>query len=373
MRKNASSRSRTASSSRVLSEIRRSRVPYERARSSVIRLNAVLKAPISSDPCDLAADVQIAGRDGRRRPGQPADRSCEPPRDRIGRSQPQHQGRSTQPQQQPAQPVDRPIRLGGVDLGDQSPARETKADRSVSRHHVLAVIIDRLLAAKFSRDRIAHDRELARRHLRHGRQSPRRQDEPDSLALGDPHQDFAGFLQSVRVHQERRDWPEVREQENGAQGLAVGTTHHRREHKTEDRPDSPRWEDQAAIRSFLGPSQPGIPGNQVLRATRSKHLASLILDPECQKTGRAGPCIGKNRLGLHPKPIGADRSGRALGEEMVDAHPVRRAVSPALLAALAYTPASPADRRRLSRAARRSACGESRWWRCRRRRSARRS
>ena len=47
--KSESSSSRAVSRSRVRSEIRRSRVAYERANSSVIRLNAVLKAPISSD------------------------------------------------------------------------------------------------------------------------------------------------------------------------------------------------------------------------------------------------------------------------------------------------------------------------------------
>ena len=34
--------------------------------------------------------------------------------------------------------------------------------------------------------------------------------EPDLLPLGDANQNLAGFLQSVGVHQERRDWPEVR-------------------------------------------------------------------------------------------------------------------------------------------------------------------
>ena len=126
----------TASSSRVRSEIRRSRVPYERSRSSVIRLNASERAPISSvevtrlrthrSPAATADEVRANRRIGR----------ATPPRDRVGGREPQGQRSPAQPQKQPAQLVDRCVRLGRVDLGDQSPAREAQdppADRRPER------------------------------------------------------------------------------------------------------------------------------------------------------------------------------------------------------------------------------------------------
>ncbi len=148
IRKKASSRSRTASRSRVRSEIRRSRVAYERASSSVIRLNAVLSAPISSDDRDLAADAEVAGRDGRGRLGQPPDRPGEPAGDRVRGPQPQCQGHSTQRQQQAAKPANRLIGLGRVDLGDQPPAGVLRTHGPVGHQDVLVAIIDRVHEAE---------------------------------------------------------------------------------------------------------------------------------------------------------------------------------------------------------------------------------
>ena len=53
IRKNASSMSRAASRSWVRSEIRRSRLECERSSSSVMSLNALLRAPSSSDELTL--------------------------------------------------------------------------------------------------------------------------------------------------------------------------------------------------------------------------------------------------------------------------------------------------------------------------------
>ncbi len=286
MRKNASSRSRTASRARVRSEIRRSRVACERASSSVIRLNARLSSPISSDGGDLAADRQVARGDGGRRPGQPADRPGEPAGDRVGgRRARAAAGRRPEPSSSQRSRVDRLVGLGGVDLGDQAPAGIGRAQRPVGDQHVMTAIVGRPPEAELPRDRRVQRRELLGRDLRQSRPFAGWQRQVDPIALLPADQDLSRFFQAVRVAQERHDRSEIGHQHHGPQDAIRITSHDSGERGSVGLVE-PGWRHDQAARGPRVEAEslhPGKFGDHALGPARCDDPACIVLDPDGQQ------------------------------------------------------------------------------------------
>ena len=315
-------------------------------------------------PAATAADVRASRRIGR------ANRRAIA----FEAAKPQRQGRPAQRQQQPAEPVDRLVGLGGVDLGDQSPAGKADTHRPVGHQHVLAAIVGRPHEAELPAIAASSDGNSLAATSATG--IDRRGGKMRRIAspLVDADQDFAGFVQAAAGRiRNAAIGPKSASSMTVPSAWPSPTADHRREHNAEGSADPPRRDDQAAIRFLAGSFSAGnTPATRSVGSARGKHLAGLVLDPESQKARscssahveRIGSVSARNRSGVH-RPAGA------LGEELVDASPVGELRRPLLLLLQRVRqhllPIGGDRREPLVDLV----CAESRWWRRRRRRSAR--
>ena len=282
---------------------------------------------------DLAPGAQVARGDGGRRPGQVPDRPRDAPGDRVRGPEAEQEQTGTQGQQQPAEPGDRRVGLGGVELGDQAPIAKRRSQRPVGDQHVMAAIVGRPRVAEFPGDPRVQRREFAGRDFLQRRALPGRQGQMDPIAALPADQDLSRVAEAVRVEQERHDRPEIGHDHHGPQDAVVRGPHDPPEHPGISLLGLPRRHGQVPFgpRFMREPLRPREIGDHARGPARSEDLAGVVLEPHGHEARHVRPDAREESLGLRLELLSRQRPAATIHQERSDPRPAGEPGRPILL------------------------------------------